>query len=76
MKLKVFFLISLMLLVSATVFSDEKPVAPEAGPSPLASVVNSTYTFEKVLEGQEVLHDFIVKNEGDAVLKIDNVKAG
>jgi hypothetical protein len=46
---------------------EEKPVAVfEAAP----------YDFGAVFEGQEVTHDFIIKNTGSADLEIKDVKAG
>ncbi len=34
------------------------------------------YEFKPVLEGDEVIHDYIVQNKGTAPLKIEKVKSG
>jgi hypothetical protein len=43
---------------------------------PVASVEIYTYDFGKVLDGTDILHDFTVKNTGDADLEIKDVQAG
>lgn len=49
---------------------------PPAGAqgSPKAFVANSTYAFSNILEGDEVTHEFIIENRGDAPLNITKVK--
>lgn len=49
----------------------DSPAVPEKQPA--ISVQEPVYTFPDVLDGQKVVHDFIVKNTGDAVLKIEAV---
>ena len=34
------------------------------------------YTFDQVVDGTKIVHNFVVKNRGDAVLKIQKVKTG
>ncbi len=41
---------------------------------PLAFLPDARYQFEPVVEGQEVVHDFIVLNKGSAPLEIQTVK--
>ena len=41
-----------------------------------ALVFESVYTFDAVPDGTVVLHDFIIKNNKDSVVKINNVKPG
>jgi hypothetical protein len=36
----------------------------------------SLYKFGPVLEGTEIIHDFIVQNKGTAPLKIEKVRTG
>ncbi len=43
-------------------------------PAPRAVFVESSWSFEAVLEGEEVVHDFVVRNEGAAPLEILGVK--
>ena len=76
MKVKIFFLSGLFFLFALNGFSNEKPERPSPAKSPRIAVVNSTYTFDKLVEGQEVLHDFIVKNNGNATLEIRKVHPG
>ena len=47
---------------------------PSAEPAPKALFVEKSWKFESVLEGAEVVHDFVVKNQGQAPLKITNVR--
>ncbi len=48
-------------------------VAAPAG-KPLAVVDQPTYTFDPVPDGTHVSHAFVVKNSGDAVLNILDVR--
>ncbi len=73
MKLKIFFVAVLILLISQTGFSEEKAAATAA---PSAYLPSATFTFEKVVEGKEILHDFIIENKGNAPLDITKVKPG
>lgn len=40
---------------------------------PVATVENPVHTFEKVPEGVNIEHEFVIKNSGDTILTIDNV---
>jgi len=44
--------------------------------APGALVFESEYTFGTVPDGTIVLHDFIIKNNKDVLVKINNVKPG
>lgn len=48
--------------------------AAESAPS--AVVEKPAYEFPPQFDGLDVVHDFVVKNTGDAELKILDVKAG
>ena len=48
----------------------------EAQKFPSIYVPSGIYEFKPVLEGDEVMHDYIVQNKGTAPLKIEKVKAG
>jgi hypothetical protein len=50
--------------------------AAEEAPSPKAVFVENSWRFEVVLEGEEVSHDFVVRNEGNAPLEISKVQTG
>jgi hypothetical protein len=43
---------------------------------PLAVIPETVYEFPTVIDGQEVIHDFIIQNQGTAVLKVERVKTG
>ncbi len=50
--------------------------ASASGAAPVAVLESPSYDFGSVYEGIDVVHDFIVKNTGDADLEIKSVKAG
>ena len=54
--------------------SSAPPVVSEASPS--ISVAEDVYDFGEVTEGGEVIHDFTVKNTGQAPLEIKQVRPG
>jgi len=43
---------------------------------PEAFFADTSYNFNSLLEGEPVEHDFIVKNNGGATLRIERVKTG
>ena len=50
--------------------------ATALGAVPAAVVQNPNYMFPVVVEGQEVQHDFIIRNTGSAALEVHKVKTG
>lgn len=64
---RVFFLTCFMVLTAVSVWANT-PASP--GKNPAISIQAPVYTFPEVLDGQKVVHDYIVKNNGNAVLKI------
>ena len=40
---------------------------------PEVKIDHPVFTFESVPEGVHVLHEFVIKNKGDALLRIENV---
>ena len=44
--------------------------------TPRAYFPENIFTFEKTLEGNEVTHDFVIENRGDAPLTVETVKTG
>ncbi len=67
---RLFFLTCVMLLIAASAWANTPAVIEK---NPVISIQEPIYTFEEVLDGQMVVHDYIVKNSGDAVLKIEKV---
>ena len=45
-------------------------------PAPKLVVEKNTHSFEAVVDGTVVSHDFLVRNEGDKVLELSKVKTG
>ncbi|MDA8404632.1 MAG: hypothetical protein M0Z56_10635 [Desulfobacteraceae bacterium] len=43
---------------------------------PVAVTLSDAYDFGEVFEGPDAIHEYIIKNTGDANLEIKNVKAG
>lgn len=43
---------------------------------PDAAVPDSSHEFVPVLEGAQIVHDFIIQNKGGAVLEIAKVETG
>ena len=46
---------------------------PSTRNKPIAFIPNPIYEFPSVLEGTEITHEFIIKNNGNALLNIENV---
>lgn len=70
-------LLDLALLVGILVTGTNAAQTPlEAGDGPRAFVPSPEYKFALVLEGTDVLHDFMIQNRGNAPLKIITVKTG
>jgi hypothetical protein len=62
-----------ILLALAVACSGAAEGTPDA---PLAAAPEPIFTFEPVLEGEEVVHDFVVENRGTAELQIHRVENG
>jgi hypothetical protein len=59
------------LLLFSSAFAEK----PEEENRPEAHFPENTFTFDKVLEGTLVIHDFVIKNTGNAPLIVENVKS-
>jgi len=64
--------LSLILLVGLSVISYGGAEQDQAK----AVIGNSLFEFKPVLEGSEVVHDFIIQNAGKATLEIEKVETG
>jgi len=60
----------ILLLSGAAAFGAE----PSDQGAPMAVAPHPEHAFKTVLEGSEVLHNFIIQNQGSAVLDIKKVK--
>ena len=67
---------SLFRFVIAVCFFGIAASAHAAESKPVAVIEAGTLDFGEVFEGTDVTHDFLIKNTGDADLKIQSVKAG
>jgi hypothetical protein len=61
-----------VVLSSAGIFADQSGAASE----PAAFLPQATYEFEPVAEGTQVVHDFILHNQGTAPLEIIKISSG
>lgn len=73
MKFKMMLAFILVLLLPQAGLSAEPA---REGAKPSAIVPESTYEFDEVVDGSQVIHDFIIQNKGDAPLDITKVKPG
>ena len=65
----VFFACWLVFLTGgALAAGEEKPGAP------VVDIAQSQYEFESVLEGNEVIHGFVLENKGSANLIVEKVR--
>lgn len=64
--------------ICALIFLAANTAAGEetADKSPSAFLPEPVYTFEPVVEGAEVVHDFILQNKGNETLFIEKLKSG
>ncbi|MBU0990932.1 MAG: DUF1573 domain-containing protein [Proteobacteria bacterium] len=68
----VLFMLTVMFLASTCPLHANE----SADKMPLAFAVEPEFEFQPVVAGKEVLHDFIIRNKGTDVLKIEKVKPG
>ena len=73
MRVKMMLIGVLLLLLPQAGLSAE---AVTDGAKPSAIVSEPTYEFDEVVDGSQVIHDFIIQNKGDAPLDITKVKPG
>jgi len=63
---------------SATPDAAPATAGPENAPPALTTVLapEPVYEFPPVLDGDEVVHDFIIQNKGQTEISIDRVRTG
>jgi hypothetical protein len=64
-----------LLLASADQAAPPAPAAPQS-PAPELVVAAPLYDFGQVLDGTEVVHDFLIANRGAGDLAISQVRTG
>lgn len=55
---------------------EKTEVEEESNGVPIAVAPEPSFEFETAVEGSEVLHDFVILNKGDDILKIEKVRTG
>jgi len=73
MKLKTIITAIFIFLLCQTGYAENKI---ESTAFPVANVVEGTYKFETMIEGKEIIHEFVIQNTGKAQLDIAKVKPG
>ena len=73
MKLKAISLAGILLLIAAAVCFGAEDTATE-GPDAVA--VEPVFEFKPVLDGDEVVHDYVIQNKGSAELEVQRVQTG
>jgi hypothetical protein len=71
LKKYLLFAIIFFILLFSSAFA-EKP-EPENGPQ--AHFPENTFIFDKIVEGTLIIHDFVIKNTGNAPLIVEKVKS-
>ena len=75
MRKRLFLLVLMSVLAALPAVAAAADQTGEA-PLPEAFFPERIWNFDSVLEGAEVVHDFVVKNTGSAPLEILGVKTG
>ena len=72
MKVKIIIILTvIILLIGSTIGAKDKtPISPSA------LIGQTIYEFETVVDGAEVVHDFVIRNKGAATLEIQKVITG
>ena len=71
MKNQYFFVLAIFLIFMAA-----SPLFADGQVFPDAFAPEAQYNFEPQPEGSKIIHEFIIKNRGEALLKIERVKTG
>lgn len=74
MKVIVSVLIAVMVAMVSVSFAEDADTTQSSDMAPRISVPESEYNFDTALEGEKVVHTFVVRNTGDAPLEITKIK--
>ena len=72
----------IFIILAAAVLMTAAPLAPAQGAAdsedaiPVVQFADRVFAFSPVVEGTEVVHGFVVRNAGNAELKINKIKTG
>jgi len=64
----------ILTIFTALILAAGPAASKVSGPS--AFLPETVYTFEPVLEGSVVVHEFVLQNKGDEILFIERLKSG
>jgi hypothetical protein len=69
---------SIVIAVLTLAFLGGPVLSPAAAgqAAPVASLPEKSFNFDPVVEGTEVVHDFVIQNTGNGDLKIHRVSTG
>ena len=73
MRLKILSVFAAALLLSILASNS---VSAQGNSGPSAFFPQTHHEFSPVLEGTEVVHDFVIQNKGTATLNVERVKTG
>jgi len=73
MKLRTIITAIFIFLLVQTGYAENKI---ESTAFPVAKVVEGTYKFETIIEGIEIIHEFVIQNTGKVPLDIAKVNPG
>jgi uncharacterized membrane protein YciS (DUF1049 family) len=72
MKYKIIVMLTVAIFLAGNAIgSEEKPPA-----SPSAFIAQPEYDFEPVVNGTQVMHDYVIQNKGTETLEIQKIKTG
>ena len=72
MKSKLFILFAVAIIFAGNAFGADD----ETSASPVALIAKPVYEFEPVVDGTQVMHDYVIQNKGAGILEIQKVKTG
>jgi hypothetical protein len=74
--MKLFSYVKWFLIICLVALPIASGAEDKAGENLSYAVPEMQFTFQPVVEGTEVVHDFVIQNKGAEVLSILNVKTG
>jgi hypothetical protein len=81
-KWYLFFILFIFLVLPCAAFCDQESQSDQSNQDnspatfPLIHIPEPKYEFQSVVEGQSVVHDFVIQNTGTKTLDITKVRPG
>ena len=72
MKFKIFVMLTVAVFLAGNAIGAEE----KSQSSPSAFIAQPEYTFEPVVDGTQVVHNYVIQNRGTTILEIQKVKTG